>query len=126
METLLQILVGLTGLPLLVLGARSMFAPRSMGEPFAITPRGAAGLSTIRSVPGGLFFASVAMLGLGLTTGQTQWFLSVAMVMGAVALGRMVGIVSDGLDKAVLPPLVVELVIGSILVIAHFVLGNGA
>lgn len=123
MEITMEIIVGLAGLPLFVLGLRSMFRPRGMGKPFAITPQGAAGLSTIRSVAGGLFFACVSMLALGLATGQTLWLLAVAIVMGAVAVGRVVGIVSDGLDRAVIPPLVVELVIGSTLVVAHLLLG---
>jgi hypothetical protein len=38
-------------------------------------------------------------------------------------VGRVVGIVADGFDHAVVPPLVVEIVIGSGLVAAHTVLG---
>lgn len=121
METALQVVVGVTAVPLLALGARSMFKPRGMEAPFSLTPRGAAGLSTIRSVAGGLFFACASMLGLGLSTGETLWFLAVAIVMGAVAVGRVVGIVSDGLDKAVIPPLLVEVAIGGTLVVAHFI-----
>ncbi|MEM7155711.1 MAG: hypothetical protein AAF799_22870 [Myxococcota bacterium] len=122
MELALQITVGIVSLPLLALGLRSMLAPRGMGTAMAIAPRGAAGLSTIRGVAGGLFFASVSMLALGLLTGQTLWLLAVAMIMGAVMLGRFVGIVADGFDRAVLPPLVVEAVIGSALVLAHLCL----
>ncbi|MGH1340777.1 MAG: DUF4345 family protein [Nannocystales bacterium] len=123
METSLHIIVGLAGLPLLFLGLRSLFKPRTMADAFSVVPKGAAGLSTLRSLPGGLFLASVAMLILGLTTGDTTWLLSVALIMGAVAMGRIVGIVSDGLVKEVVPPLLVELVIGGALVTAHFVLG---
>lgn len=42
--------------------------------------------------------------------------------MAAAALGRIVGIAIDGFDKAVLPPLVIELVIGGVLLAAHLVL----
>lgn len=122
MELVLQITVGIVSLPLLALGLRSMLAPRGMGTAMAIAPRGAAGLSTIRGVAGGLFFAAVSMLALGLFTGQTLWFLAVAIIMAAVMVGRFVGIVADGFDRAVLPPLVVEAVIGSALVLAHLCL----
>lgn len=121
MDTALQLLAGLTAVPLLALGARSMLRPRGMAKPFAVTPHGAAGLSTIRSVAGGLFFASVTMVVLGLSTGNTVWLAAVAIIMLAVAAGRIVGIVADGLDKAVVPPLVVEVVIASILLAAHTV-----
>ena len=119
MELTLQILVGLATLMLLGLGTMSMFAPRRMVKNFAIEPIGTAGLSTIRSVIGGLFIASVAMLAFGLATGQTMAFAAVALLLGVVAFGRVVGIVTDGFDKAVVPPLVVELVMIAVLMTAH-------
>ena len=119
MELTLQILVGLATVMLLGLGTMSMFAPRRMVKNFAIEPIGTAGLSTIRSVIGGLFIASVAMLAFGLATGQTFGFVAVAVLLGVVAFGRVVGIVADGFDKAVIPPLVVEIVIIAVLVAAY-------
>ena len=119
MELTLQILVGLATAMLLGLGTMSMFAPRRMVKNFAIEPIGIAGLSTIRSVIGGLSIASVAMLTFGLATGQTLGFIAVALLLGVVAFGRIVGIVTDGFDKAVVPPLVVELVIIAVLLSAH-------
>lgn len=107
-----QIIVVVFSLPLLGLGLRSMLAPRGMSEAMHIAPKGAAGLNTVRSVIGGLFLASVTMLALGVITGEPMWLLAVALVMGYVAVGRVLGIVTDGLDKAVLPPLLVELVLG--------------
>ena len=85
MELIFQTLVGLAGLALLGLGAMSMFAPKRMVKNFAIEPIGAAGLSTIRAVIGGLFLASVALLVSGLITGQTLAFIAVAVLMGVVA-----------------------------------------
>jgi len=120
MELTLQILVTLATLMLLGLGTMSMFAPRRMTANFALEPVGTPGLSTIRSVMGGLFLASVALLVNGLLTGETLGFVIVALLMGAVALGRIVGILADGFDKAVVPPLVVELVIAGVLLTAHF------
>ena len=71
MELIIQILVGLAALMLTGLGIMSMFAPRKMVGNFAIEPIGTAGLSTIRSVIGGLFLSSVALLAVGLLQGQT-------------------------------------------------------
>lgn len=119
MELTLQVLVGLATLMLTGLGTMSMFAPRRMVANFAIEPIGVAGLSTIRSVIGGLFLASVAMLAYGLLSGQTFGFLAVATLLAVVAIGRVVGIVTDGFDKAVVPPLLVELVIIAVLIAAH-------
>ncbi|MDX8347964.1 DUF4345 family protein [Cognatiyoonia sp. IB215446] len=119
MDFTLQILVGLATVTLLGLGTMSMFAPRRMVKNFAIEPVGTAGLSTIRSVIGGLFITSVALLIFGLLTGQTLGFVVVALLLGIVAFGRIVGIVADGFDKAVIPPLVVELVIITVLMTAY-------
>ncbi len=120
METILNILVILATLMLSSLGLMSMFAPRRMIANFAIEPVGTTGLSTIRSVIGGLFLASVALLVIGLTTGQTLGYVAVAILMAVVAVGRIVGILADGFDKAVLPPLVVELVIIAVLLSAYY------
>ena len=123
METLIQILVILATLMLTGLGLVSMFAPRRMLANFSIEPVGNLGISTIRSVIGGLFLASVAMLIFGLVTGFTQGFVAVATLLGAVAVGRVVGIIMDGFDKAVVAPLVVEIVMVGILLVAHAQLG---
>ncbi|MEM7461358.1 MAG: DUF4345 family protein [Pseudomonadota bacterium] len=119
MQLTFQILVGLATLMMLGLGTMSMFAPKRMVANFAIEPVGNAGLSTIRSVIGGLFLASVALLAIGLATGQTLAFIAVAILMGVVAFGRIVGIVTDGFDRAVIPPLFVELVIIGVLIGAY-------
>ena len=98
MELALRILIGVFCLPLAALGLRSMFTPQSMGEAQSIAPEGAAGLNTIRGVIGGFFGACVTMLALGLVTGETLWFLAVAILMGVVIVGRVVGIAADGFD----------------------------
>lgn len=120
MELTLQILVSLATLMLFGLGTMSMFAPRKMVGNFSLEPVGTPGLSALRSVIGGLFLGSVALLLTGLLTGQTLGYVAVAVLMGAIAFGRIVSLVADGFDKTVIPPLVVELVIASILLTAHF------
>lgn len=119
METVLNILVILAAFMLAGLGVMSMFAPKRMVTNFAINPEGTAGLSTIRSVIGGLFLSCVTLLVIGLTTGQTLGYVAVAILMSVVAFGRIVGILADGFDKAVLPPLVVELILILVLVTAY-------
>lgn len=109
------IAVGLCALPLTVLGLRSLLAPDGIGEAMAVSPRGTPGMSTIRSVIGGLFLACVTMLGMGAATGETLWLLAVAIVMAAVAIGRIASLIADGFDKAVVPPLIIEIVIGATL-----------
>ena len=124
METVLQGLVGLSCLFLAGLGARAMFAPKSMVGILAVEPDGPAGLNTIRGFLGGLFLGSSIVLATGLATGNTTFFLAVATVMSVVVVGRFVGIAVDGFDKKVVFPLVAELVMVMIFVGAHTQLGH--
>jgi hypothetical protein len=120
MDLIYQIMVGAPTLMLLGLGTVSMFAPSRMTKNFALEPVGVAGLSTIRSVIGGLFLSSVALLIIGFVTAQPQAYVAVAILLGVVALGRVVGLLADGFVKDVIPPLVVELVLIAALLGAFF------
>lgn len=124
MDMTLQILVSLATFLLSTLGLMSMFAPQKMVANFSLEPVGNAGMNTIRSVMGGLFLASVFMLLQGLLTGDTESYFFVAIIMIAVAIGRLVGLIFDGFNKAVIPPLVLEIVIAAVLMFAHFKAGG--
>ncbi len=124
METALQVLLGLLCLPLLALGAKVTFQPAGMLDDLGLDPRGAVGLNTIRGMLGGLLLSCVAMIVAGLVLHDTTWFLAVALVMGIAAIGRFVGVAADGFDKAVVRPIVVEVVITVVAVAAHLRLGE--
>lgn len=119
LDLILKLLVGAATLMLTGLGVMSMFAPRKMIGNFAIEPIGVPGLSTIRSVIGGLFLSCVVILAHELITGETMGFVVVSLILGAVAIGRVVSIIADGLQKEVVPPLIVEIVIIAVLMSAH-------
>ena len=125
MEAVLKGLVGLSCLFLVGLGAKTMFAPKSMVGLLAVQPDGPAGRNTMRGFLGGLFMGSSIVRAPGLATGNTTFFLAVATVMGVGVAGRLLGIAVDGFDKRVLFPLVVELVMVTIFVLAHTQLGPG-
>ena len=118
MDIVIQGLVGLSCLFLVVLGAKTMFTPNSMLEILAIKPEGSAGLNTIRGFLGGLTTGSSIVLGTGLATGNTTFYLAVAMVMGTVVIGRLIGIAFDGFDKKVLFPLIAEILMVTIFIVA--------
>lgn len=120
---LIQGLVILICVMLFGLGVKSMFTPKSMTQNFSIQPEGIAGLNTIRGVIGGFFIASLSMLITGLVTGQNVWFLAVAILLGVVAVGRLIGLIADGFEKSVVPPLLVEMVMVGILATAYMQLG---
>ena len=99
MEIAIQILVALSCLFLVGLGARTMFKPNSMVEILAIKPEGSTGFNTMRGFLGGLFIGSSIVLTAGLVTGNTTFFLAVATIMGVVVIGRLVGIANEGFDE---------------------------
>lgn len=118
MEKALKIIIGLFALMLLVIGLKTMVFPMEMIEKFGLDPIGTNGLNTVRGLVGGLLLGSSLMIITGIRTGKTLWFLPAALLMITVAAGRFLGLVVDGFDRAVLPPLVVEIVIASLLILA--------
>jgi hypothetical protein len=119
MELATQIVIGLGTLMLAGLGVMSMFNPGRMAGNFGVETTGVVGLSTIRSALGGMFIACVAMLAAGQLSGETLWFIPVAVVMAAIATGRVISLLFDGFDKSVVPPLVIELVLVAALLSSH-------
>jgi Domain of unknown function (DUF4345) len=119
MEIVLQVLVGLSGLFLAVLGTRTMFFPKLMVDILDIEMETLAGLNTVRGNLGGLFIGCSIVLATGLVTGNTTFILAVAMIVSVVVIGRLVGIAVDGFDKKVVVPLVAEMVMVTIFIVTY-------
>lgn len=96
MNLVLQLLVGLWIALFSVMGLAGVFAPAELSGQLGITPDGVQGLNAIRGDLGGMFLATATMMAVGLRTRQTTWFLAVAVLMGAIAVGRLVGMAVDG------------------------------
>jgi hypothetical protein len=112
-------LLALVGLGFLGIGLNFLFNPVTMGAEFGLQPDGIVGLNAIRGDLGGMFLAMAMMVTAGLATGQRLWFLAVAVLIGCIALGRLLGFVIDGVSGNNLPAFVAELVLLAILVLAH-------
>lgn len=120
MQMTLKILVGLIALLTAFMGLNAMFNPADAAAQFAVTPEGIVGLSTLRGDLGGMFVTSTVLLALGLWRGQTAFFLAVAILMGLIAFGRLVGFTMDGVEQTVVVPFVLELIFVAVLVAAHY------
>ena len=119
MQIAIKVVVGLIALLLLVMAFNLMFDPADSALGFNVTPIGIDGLSTLRGDLGGMFLASAVLLVLGLVQQKAQWFYAVAILMGLIALGRLIGFVLDGGPSDVtLPAFIVELVFVAILTFA--------
>lgn len=120
MQIAIKVVVGLIGLLLLFMGINLMFIdPAAAAEGFNVTPIGPDGLNTLRGDLGGMFVTAGVLLALGIVQQKAQWFYAVAILMGVIALGRLVGFVVDGgPGDATLPAFISELVFVAILTFA--------
>jgi hypothetical protein len=121
----LKVIVGLVALLFAFMGTGLVFGPETASAQYGLEATGAVGFSTLRGDFGGMFFAAAVMLVLGLWRGNTVWFLAVAVLMIAIALGRVVGFAVEGAVGQTITPLVAELVIAAVLYAAHVRLRAG-
>ncbi len=120
MAIALKVLIGVFTLLLAALGAQWMFSPESVASQSGMTLGSAVALNTARGDIGGFLIMSAAFGALGLATGERRWLQSLALAMGCVALGRIVGLVSDGFEAANIPPLGIEIfMVGTLLLAAR-------
>ena len=117
MTLVAKILVGLVGLFFVVWGLRFVFTPEAMGSEFSIAPSGIPGLSTIRGDLGGAFIATGVFALLGLWRNAAHWLWAAVGVIGAIALGRLIGFAFDGTHPMTLVPFVAELIFIAVLVL---------
>lgn len=117
MLTGLKALVAVIAALLGVLGLRWMFAPASAAAEVGIGLGDAVALNTARGDLGGLFIAGALLCGVGLARGNAGFLEAAALVLGCVAVGRVVGVVVDGFSPAALVAIVVELVMLSVLLL---------
>ena len=119
MNRAIKILVVLLCLPLLAQGLSTIFGPMGMVETYGLVPQGSHGLNTMRGVLGGLPVGLVLMMAFGLWRRNTTWFLAVALVVSLVAFGRLISLGFDGVDSADLLPVIMEIVLAVVMLVAH-------
>ena len=82
-----------------------------------------AGMNALRGDLAGLFLALASMIVLGLVLRSATWFYATALLLGLIALGRLVGFVLDGVVAPALVALFVEIASIAMLIIAGRQLG---
>lgn len=119
MSRAFKFLLAVLAVPMMLAGIKIMFDPMSMVDRLAVEPLGALGLNSMRGLMGGLMLASGGMVVMGFVRRNTEWFLAFAFVMAVVSVGRIVGLAADGVDSASVRPLVIELLLVALAVLAH-------
>ena len=107
----LKFVVGLIGIYLIAIAGMWMFMPDFMSVQFAVTLDGVQGMSMGRGDMGGLFLTAGILCLLGLRDHESASFYlyAVALLMGTIALGRLIGFVLDGPVLMTFLPFLVEL-----------------
>jgi len=118
LERKIQLMVGVLAALLLALGLNFLFNPEGGGAQFGLVADGVRGLNSLRGDLGGMFLGSGILLVMGLVRAQPVYFLAVAVVIAAIAFGRLVGLLLDGLAGNSTPEFVVELVMVAVLLYA--------
>ena len=127
MKLTAKIIPGLIALLFLFMGFNFLFDPVAGAQQMSVEPVGTHGLNTLRGDFGGLFLTCGVLLIIGIVRTEGQWFIAVAVAMGLIALGRVVGFVLDGSpSEATLTAFGVEVVIAVALVFANSRLGPQA
>jgi hypothetical protein len=118
MRTALNVGVGITALLLAFMGARWMFAPEAIAGEMGVMLHGLPALSLARADLGGFFLGSALLCALGLRPGHSQLLTAAAVLVGAIAVGRTIGLVADGFDLALAGVVGIEIVMVALLVVA--------
>jgi len=117
LHRILWLLTGLIALNFLVMGLRWAVAPSGAAEALNMSLLHGAALSSQIGDVGGLFLCMGLFTLLGLTTQKREWFIATAMLVYAIAIFRILAWLFH--DAALVMPLIIpEIIIGSILMIA--------
>jgi uncharacterized membrane protein YphA (DoxX/SURF4 family) len=123
MDLALRIIVGAFALLFIFMGVGFLFDPAGSAANVAVTPIGEPGLNTLRGDMAGLFLGSAVLLLIGIFRRRGEWLLAVAVLMVAIAVGRVVGFALDGNPTpTTLAAFGFEVVIAAVLLVAARVL----
>ena len=110
-----QVLIGAFALLFGVMGANFYFNPVAAGGDFGLEALSPVGMNALHGDLGGLFIASFLLLVWGLWRNNPHFFRAVAVLMLAIALGRVIGFASAPVAQDSIVALVVELVTAAVL-----------
>ncbi len=125
MDNVLRWLVRLMGLILLLIGFGFLFVPDNVASRFAIEPASLGGFATLRGDLGGLFVGMAFFCFLGALEGKARWLVVPTVFLAAIILGRFLNLLFEGVVGPGVGPLLFEIVLVLILIVAQRVLARG-
>lgn len=112
-------LIGLIGLLMFSIWLQTLFIPQIIEHQFLIAANAPEGLSTLRADFGGLFLGVGMFSLLGLRAGQAHWLLAAMVLIAGAAVGRLVGIIIDGVNAMAFGSMAFELIIAGLFFSAY-------
>jgi ribonuclease Z len=109
MTTILRYAVAPISLVFAGLGLQFIFAPEAAARAFGLEAAGAAGLVSLRADLGGLFVGLALLCWAAAWTKRRTWLFAAALVLVAIASGRSIGWLVDGVADGELARMAVEL-----------------
>ncbi len=119
----LRALVGVIGVLALLVAARLWIGPEAPAAALGLKADGLLGLATLRADVGGFFAAGGLFALAGAIRGEGRLLTPPAVLLGLALTGRILTVAVDGYAAPMLPPMIIELVLVAILLIARRRLG---
>ncbi|SKC62222.1 DUF4345 family protein [Ohtaekwangia koreensis] len=118
MKQIVNILVIVSIIMLLFLGVRNMFFPSNTFEQYGIKLESVLTFNTFRGAISGMLIGISMILLMGLLTRNKTWYHSSQLLILVILFGRIFSVMVDGWTNAVMPPIVVEVFIITVLYFA--------
>lgn len=126
MRTVMRVVIGLVGLLNIGLGLGFLLVPAKMAQAFFLLPIGSQGLASLRADFTGFFIGAATFALIGAWRADPRPLLVPLVMLGLALTGRAVSLVVDGVGPDAIAPMVIELVMLVVLVVARRSFAKGA
>lgn len=119
MRSIMRVVIGLVGLFNLAVGIGFLFVPQQLAAAFFLSPIGTQGMATLRADFPGFFIGASVFALLGAWRADARLLLVPMLMLGLALTGRVVSIALDGMAPTAIQPMVVEVVMLALLLVAR-------
>ena len=119
MQTIMRGVIGVVGLFNISIGLLFLLQPARLGAAFFLAPLTSQGLATLRADFPGFFIGASIFALYGAWRADARALLVPLVMLGLALFGRFVSLGVDGIGPEAIPPMVVEAVMITLLVVAR-------
>lgn len=119
MRSIMRVVIGLVGLFNLAIGILFLLTPAKLAAEFFLSPIGSQGMATLRADFPGFFIGASVFALVGAWRADPRPLLVPILMLALALTGRAVSLMLDGAPPTAFPPMVVELVMVTLLLVAR-------